>query len=299
MGTEFAIITIVRSGEGLSGIFWCEGFELVVFNRTAASNLDMSIPMARTALDPIVNEIVYLAGIVNGEDTGMSSASERIKRIFDITFAGIALLFLTPVLMMVSLFIRIESSGSVFFKQERIGLNRRTGDRRGSLSNGYDGPDRRRANDRRKKIHNGKPFNMYKLRTMREDAEKEGPALSAGKDDSRITRIGHLLRRTRIDEIPQFINVIKGEMSIVGPRPERSFFINQVRQDVPEFPLRLKVKPGITGLAQVEDGYADTLEKMKGKLYYDLKYISQLSLFQEISILFKTVYIVISGKGAC
>ena len=107
------------------------------------------------------------------------------------------------------------------------------------------------------------------------------------------------MRRTRIDEIPQFINVIKGEMSIVGPRPERSFFINQVRHEVPEFPLRLKVKPGITGLAQVEDGYADTVEKMKGKLYYDLKYISQLSLFQELTILFKTVYIVISGKGAC
>ena len=271
---------------------------MVVFNRTSASNYDISIPMARTALDPIVSEIGYLADVVERDDSGMSSTSERIKRIFDVTFAGASLLFLTPVILVVALLIKVESSGAVFFQQERIGQNKRRNDRRHSVSDGFDGPDRRRDNDRRKKIHSGKPFNMFKLRTMREDAEKEGPALSR-KNDSRITRIGRLLRRTRIDEIPQFINVIKGEMSIVGPRPERSFFINQVRQEVPEFPLRLKVKPGITGLAQIEDGYTDSVEKMKGKLYYDLKYISQLSLIQEIGILFKTVYIVISGKGAC
>lgn len=271
---------------------------MVVFNRTAASNFDTSIPMARTALDPIVNEIGYLAEVVESDGLRMSPVSERIKRLFDIAFAGVALVLLAPFILVVAVLIRIESSGSVFFEQERIGLNKRKNDRRRSISEDYQGPDRRMDTDRRKKIHSGKPFNMYKLRTMRTDAEKEGPELSR-KDDARITRIGRLLRRTRIDEIPQFINVIKGEMSIVGPRPERSFFINQIRQEVPEFPLRLKVKPGITGLAQIEDGYADTVEKMKGKLYYDLKYISQLSLFQEFSILFKTVYIVISGKGAC
>jgi lipopolysaccharide/colanic/teichoic acid biosynthesis glycosyltransferase len=130
------------------------------------------------------------------------------------------------------------------------------------------------------------------------DAEKAGPTLSS-KNDPRITKIGQLLRRTRIDELPQFINVIQGDMSIVGPRPERSFFINQVRQEVPEFPLRLKVKPGITGLAQVEDGYTETVEQMTGKLYYDLKYIVGLSIAQEIKILFKTILVVISGKGAC
>jgi lipopolysaccharide/colanic/teichoic acid biosynthesis glycosyltransferase len=250
-------------------------------------------------MDPLVSEIDYLAGVVVREEARMSSVSESIKRIFDIVFAGAALVLLAPFILLVAVMIKVESRGSIFYKQERIGLNRRQNDRRRSEAQGYEGPERRRANDRRKKIHSGKPFSMYKLRTMRSDAEKDGPALSAGKEDSRITKIGRLLRRTRIDEIPQFINVIRGDMSIVGPRPERSFFINQVRQEVPEFPLRLKVKPGITGLAQVEDGYADTVEKMKGKLYYDLKYISRLSLFQEISILFKTVYVVISGKGAC
>jgi lipopolysaccharide/colanic/teichoic acid biosynthesis glycosyltransferase len=133
---------------------------------------------------------------------------------------------------------------------------------------------------------------------MKTDAEVSGPALAC-EDDPRITRVGWFLRKTRIDEIPQFLNVIKGEMSIIGPRPERSFYINQIKQDLPEFPLRLVVKPGITGLAQVEDGYTQTLDRMKDKLFYDLKYIAELSVFQELKILFKTVSVVFTGKGAC
>ncbi len=271
---------------------------MVVFSRTALNSFDTSIPLTRTSLDPIVNDIEYLGSVVNGDDPATSTVFDRIKRIFDIIFAGAALIALSPVILLAAVMIRMESEGSVFYKQERIGLNRRSGDRRREASTGFDGADRRESSDRRKKIHAGKPFNIYKLRTMRSDAEKEGPALSS-KGDPRITRIGYILRRTRIDEIPQFINVIRGDMSIVGPRPERSFFINQVRRDVPEFPLRLKVRPGITGLAQVEDGYTETVEQMTGKLYYDLKYIAELSLVQEIRILFKTVFVVISGKGAC
>ena len=132
---------------------------------------------------------------------------------------------------------------------------------------------------------------------MKRNAEQSGPAL-ARKNDPRITRVGRILRKTRIDEIPQFINVIMGDMSIVGPRPERSFFINKVRQDVPEFPLRLMVKPGITGLAQVEHGYTSTVDRMSDKLVYDLRYILGLSILQEIRILFKTVSVVVTGKGA-
>lgn len=271
---------------------------MVVFSRTALGSFDSSIPLARTSLDPIVSDIEYLGSVVSGESQVTSSVFDRIKRGFDILFAGAALVVLSPVILVAAVLIRMESEGSVFYKQERIGLNRRSGDRRGGSSSGFDGTDRRASIDRRKKINAGKPFNIYKLRTMRSDAEKAGPALSS-KGDPRITRIGHILRRTRIDEIPQFINVIRGDMSIVGPRPERSFFINQVRREIPEFPLRLKVRPGITGLAQVEDGYTETVEQMTGKLYYDLKYIAELSLIQEIRILFKTVFVVISGKGAC
>lgn len=271
---------------------------MVVFNRTFSSNLDITVPIARTAQDPVSDHIGYLGEIVESGECRLSYSTSTVKRIFDVVFAGSALLMLLPLLVIVAILIRLESSGSVFFKQERIGLNRRRSGRRSNGPVQYDGRDRRNNIDRRKKIHAGKPFNIYKLRTMKMDAEKDGPALSR-LGDPRITRIGHLLRRTRIDEVPQFINVIRGEMSIIGPRPERSFFINQVRQEVPEFPLRLRVKPGITGLAQVENGYADSIETMRNKLFYDLKYISNLSFIQEISILFKTVFVVISGKGAC
>lgn len=271
---------------------------MVVFNRTALSNYDTAIPLVNTGLDPLVSEIAYLGNVVGDENDVIPSTFDRIKRVFDIVVAGAALVILSPIILAATILIKIESEGSIFYMQERIGLNRRREDRREVGSSSYDGPDRRARNDRRKKIHAGKPFNIYKLRTMRMDAEKAGPTLSS-KGDPRITKIGQLLRRTRIDELPQFINVIQGDMSIVGPRPERSFFINQVRQEVPEFPLRLKVKPGITGLAQVEDGYTETVEQMTGKLYYDLKYIARLSIVQEIKILFKTVYVVISGKGAC
>jgi len=271
---------------------------LVVFSRTALNNFDAAIPLARASLDPLVSDIVYLGDVVSDEHTEIPSTFDKIKRIFDIVFAGAALIMLSPIILVATILIKLESEGSIFYMQERIGLNRRSNDRRGDRSPGYAGSDRRASNDRRKKIHAGKPFNIYKLRTMSMDAEKAGPTLSS-KNDPRITKIGHVLRRTRIDELPQFINVILGDMSIVGPRPERSFFINQVRQELPEFPLRLKVKPGITGLAQVEDGYTETVEQMTGKLYYDLKYIVGLSIVQEIRILFKTIYVVISGKGAC
>jgi lipopolysaccharide/colanic/teichoic acid biosynthesis glycosyltransferase len=133
---------------------------------------------------------------------------------------------------------------------------------------------------------------------MVQGAEKDVPTLAC-ENDPRITRSGRLMRKTRIDEIPQFINVIKGDMSIIGPRPERSFFINQVKSEMPEFTMRLMVKPGITGLAQVEHGYTQTVGEMKGKLFYDLKYIANLSLMQEIKIIFKTFYVVVTGKGAC
>ncbi len=248
-------------------------------------------------LDQLGDDISYLGEIVSRSKKEISRSDTKIKRIFDLVFSLIAIVVLSPVLIIATLLIILESRGFVFYKQERIGLNRRRNDRRSSYSRAFS-DDRRKETDRRKNIHAGKPFHIYKLRTMRQDAENAGPTL-AKKNDSRITRVGGFLRKTRIDEIPQFINVLKGEMSIIGPRPERSFFINKIKQEVPEFPLRQKVKPGITGLAQVEDGYAETLEMMKRKLFFDLKYISQFSLLHELIILFKTVSVVVTGKGAC
>lgn len=270
---------------------------MVVFTRTILNAVPAGVSPQRD-LDPLKSDIEYLGDIIGGARSHLPSMQHRIKRIFDIVCASIALLLLSPVILAAAVLIKIESNGPVFFMQERIGINRRRGDRRGNpAGDGLPSCERRRS-DRRKEINAGKPFSIYKLRTMRTDAEKEGPALSC-KGDPRITRVGSFMRRARIDEIPQFINVIRGDMSIIGPRPERSFYINMVRQDIPEFPLRLRVKPGITGLAQVENGYANTVDEMADKLFYDLKYISEFSLLQELKILFKTVFVVVSGKGAC
>jgi lipopolysaccharide/colanic/teichoic acid biosynthesis glycosyltransferase len=246
--------------------------------------------------DPVVDDVAYLATMMKNVPFEFLSAAMRFKRIFDVAAGMVAMLLFSPVVVIAAVLIKLESRGPVFFIQERIGLNRRFGDRRISYRRVHS--DRRRSADRRKDIKPGRPFYIYKLRTMRIDAEVSGPTL-ASEDDPRITKMGKLLRKTRIDEIPQFLNVIKGDMSIIGPRPERSFFINQIKHDVPEFPLRLRVKPGITGLAQVEHGYTTTIDRMKDKLFYDLKYILELSIFQEILILVKTVSVVLTGKGAC
>jgi lipopolysaccharide/colanic/teichoic acid biosynthesis glycosyltransferase len=266
------------------------------FYRTSLDTYGSYYPTDEPAFDPAVDDITYLGTMMEYVPLEFLSSAIRFKRMFDIVAGCIALVLLSPLLFVAMIIIKLESRGPVFFMQERVGLNRRFGDRR----NGYRRVrhDRRRKTDRRKDIKAGKPFHIYKLRTMRVDAEAAGPTLAC-EDDPRITRVGKFLRKTRVDEIPQFINVIKGDMSIIGPRPERSFFINQIKHDVPEFPLRLRVKPGITGLAQVEDGYVSTIDRMKDKLFYDLKYILELSVTQEILILVKTVSVVLTGKGAC
>lgn len=247
-------------------------------------------------IEPEIDDLSYMANRIRNNLTSQLDDAMKAKRVFDIFAAGVALILLSPVLLLAAALIKIDSRGTVFYTQERMGLNRRAGDRRETFTTVA--KNRRERTDRRKNIHAGQPFKIYKFRTMAADAEKYGPVL-ASDNDPRITRVGRIFRKTRIDEIPQFINVLRGEMSIIGPRPERSFFVNQMRNEVPDFPTRLLVKPGITGLAQVENGYTQTLERMKEKLFYDLKYISELSVLEEIKILFKTVYVVATGKGAC
>ena len=136
---------------------------MVVFNRTAVGNIDTSIPLARTMRDPVVSDIEYLGRYVDEDTTVELSTFDKIKRVFDIIFAGAALVLLSPVILVAGILIRLESPGSIFYKQERIGLNRRSSDRRSNGPSGYDGPDRRDRSDRRKKIHAGKPFSIYKL----------------------------------------------------------------------------------------------------------------------------------------
>ncbi len=216
------------------------------------------------------------------------------KRLLDVVASIIALVLLSPVLIAASIAVKLSSQGSVLFRQERIGVNRRLDNRR--RSNLYRGQERR-AKDRRVMVNYGKTFTMYKFRTMVADAEKGRPVW-AQKNDARITRAGAILRRTRIDELPQFVNVLRGDMSIVGPRPERAFFMAEIDKELPEFKSRLRTKPGITGLAQVELGYTNTVDGMNKKLGFDLEYIQNLAPIEDLRILYKTVSVVITGKGA-
>ncbi len=272
-----------------SGIY--KGFE----QRSATDSMDARAFPQRD-IDPVIEDCSVMSHVINNHLPDKLDAAMKAKRFFDVFAAGVAVFLLAPLMLFAALLIKLESRGSVFFTQERIGLNRRRIDRRSSE---IDNIENKRVNgDRRKRINSGRPFKIYKFRTMVEDAEKGIPTLAV-EDDPRITRMGRIFRKTRIDEIPQFINVICGDMSIIGPRPERSFFINQMRSEVPEFTTRLAIKPGITGLAQVESGYTTRLDQMKDKLFYDLKYIAELSFLEEIKILFKTVLVVFTGKGAC
>jgi lipopolysaccharide/colanic/teichoic acid biosynthesis glycosyltransferase len=218
------------------------------------------------------------------------------KRAIDVAMSMIAMVLLAPLLLFAAIAVRFSSAGPIIFHQERIGINRRLRDRR--LSSRRGPRSDRRGKDRRVLINQGRPFKMYKFRTMVADAEK-GTPVWAKKNDSRITPVGAFMRRTRIDELPQFINVLKGDMSIVGPRPERAYFMKQIEQDLPEFQRRLRTKPGITGLAQVEVGYTNTVEGMQEKLDFDLRYIKNLKPLQDLRILARTISVVITGKGAC
>lgn len=197
------------------------------------------------------------------KNLGLSKSQLFWKRFFDVLLSGIALIILSPVLLIVSIAIHAEDGGPVFFKQERVTLN-------------------------------GKRFMILKFRSMIVDAEKDGRPHPAGEKDDRITKVGNVIRATRIDELPQFINIFRGDMSIVGPRPERWEHDEKYTKDVPEWPLRLKVKGGLTGYAQVYGKYNTTaLDKVKLDLYYIINY----SLVLDIQIIFETLKIVLRKES--
>jgi lipopolysaccharide/colanic/teichoic acid biosynthesis glycosyltransferase len=225
----------------------------------------------------------------------LDKAEKLLKRIIDIVGSGIGLLLLLPLFFIVGLLIKLDSSGPIFFRQERVGINRRSRKRRIlSLKSSKE----QRVTDRRKKDLYGKTFYLYKFRTMVVGAEKGCGPVWAKKDDPRTTNIGRVLRKTRVDELPQLFNVLKGEMSLVGPRPERYHFVRDFVKRVEGYPHRLKVKPGITGLAQVKNGYDVSMEDVKLKVCHDLDYIEEWSLGKDFVILLKTVLVIATGKGA-
>ncbi|EOQ16822.1 sugar transferase [Bacillus cereus] len=192
-----------------------------------------------------------------------SILNRSVKRLFDIIFSFILLLLTIPIMLFFCIMITLETSGAPIYFQERLGIN-------------------------------GKKFNVFKLRSMVKDAEINGPQW-AKEHDSRITKVGLFIRKTRIDELPQLLNILRGDMSFVGPRPEREFFYNEFDAYIPEFKERLIVKPGLTGWAQINGGY--NLDP-KEKLRLDMEYIEMKTFRMDIRILCKTVLIVLNGNGA-
>ncbi|MBQ7530574.1 MAG: sugar transferase [Paludibacteraceae bacterium] len=195
----------------------------------------------------------------------MTDSELCIKRAFDIVAALGTMVVLSPLYVLLWILAYSSSKGPAFYSQQRIGLH-------------------------------GKPFNIYKFRTMVNNAEEDVPQLSAD-DDPRITKVGHFMRKYRLDELPQMWNILKGDMSIVGPRPEREFFINRIVEQAPYYCLLYKIRPGMTSWGPIRVGYTDTLQKMIDRLNYDIVYMENMSLRLDIKILFYTIGVILDGKG--
>jgi lipopolysaccharide/colanic/teichoic acid biosynthesis glycosyltransferase len=206
-------------------------------------------------------------------------------RTIDVGLSGIGLLALSPVIALIAAAVRLDSSGPIFYRQRRVGLDRRT-----ASPPAQDGA--RRTSD-----FGGRPFEIYKFRTMEVSAEHETGPVWSSRNDARITRVGRWLRNYRFDELPQLLNVLKGDMSIVGPRPERPHIAVSLATEVSDYQRRHRVLPGITGWAQVHLGYDTSVDGVREKLEYDLEYIDNRSLALDLRIMLMTVPVVLRGKA--
>ena len=240
--------------------------ELLDCKLSGVKVLDLASYFER-ALGQIRIDSLRVSWLIFGDGFRQSWRRTAVKRLFDIVAASFLLLLAAPVMLLTMLMIILEDGFSVFYRQERVGLD-------------------------------GRLFNVIKFRSMRKDAESDGQPRWATANDDRVTRIGRIIRKLRIDELPQLYSVLTGDMSLVGPRPERPYFVDQLTRDVPFYAVRHSVKPGVTGWAQVSYHYGSTVDDSIQKLQYDLFYVKNHSLFLDVVILFQTVGVVLTGKGA-
>lgn len=204
--------------------------------------------------------------LVDISGSNMTAGEKNIKRLCDIILSALALIILSPFMLLVAIVIKLDSKGSVMYTQERVG-------------------------------YRNIPFKILKFRSMIENAEQANKPQLTADNDPRVTRMGRFMRKYRIDELPQFLNVLKGEMSIVGPRPERRYFVEQIQREVPSYALLHQVRPGITSLGMVKYGYARNLDEMIERLNYDLIYLENMSLINDVKIMVYTIKIVLTGRG--
>ena len=228
--------------------------------------VDMATHFEKT-LGQIRLDSVSAGWLIFGEGFSQGLLRTIFKRLFDLVCAVVLIVLASPVILLTGILILLESGGPILYLQERVGLN-------------------------------GRLFNVIKFRSMRIDAEKDGQPRWASAQDDRVTRVGRIIRKLRIDELPQLFSVLNGDMSLVGPRPERPYFVDKLTQEIPYFAVRQSVKPGVTGWAQVRYHYGASVEDSAEKLQYDLYYVKNHTLFLDLVILFETVGVVLTAKGA-
>jgi len=264
---------------------------------TAVSHLGKTTPSSENAYDfgrkssrgEVTLELMPTSfadcplALVEADQVMPRERSELLNRALNVGVALSAMVLLAPVMALVALAVRLTSKGPVLYSQVRVGVDRRFRSKH---------PDDRRAYD-----HGGRLFKMYKFRSMRVDAEADGKAVWAQKSDPRATPVGKFLRKTRLDELPQLYNVIRGDMNIVGPRPECPAIFAQLREDIPQYAERQRVKPGITGWAQINQAYDSCIDDVKNKVRYDLDYVRSQSLTHDLRIMSMTLPVMLFRRG--
>jgi lipopolysaccharide/colanic/teichoic acid biosynthesis glycosyltransferase len=266
----------------------------IVINPVQTSTSDQKPdPLVPAAVAGVPGDLQRAIPVVREADIATAGASpdlprersELVLRVMNVLIASTALVAVSPLILIVAMAVKLTSPGPIFYSQARVGIDRR---RRSTPRQVY---------DRRRRDLGGGPFMIYKFRTMRVGAERRGAAVWATPGDPRLTPVGGLMRKYRLDELPQLINVIKGEMNIVGPRPERPSIFSRLSDDIADYPMRQRAKPGITGWAQVNHDYDTNLDDVRVKVRYDLEYLKRQGVTEDLKIMARTLPVIIFRRG--